>query len=201
MGRTVSGTSVDSAVWKGPSAPFQWARRRSGWRTRSTVWNAPFAFVVATASTTHLPARCASTRTFCPFRGGVSVPSTAAAPPNGEGFDGVASVSAPGPITSTWLVAVAVVLSDPVVVSVTVYVPAAAKVCAAVTPLAVVPSPKLHAYAVAADALASTVMPSGALPFATEVVNEAVAAFEPLDTACATPTTASRLAATRAVMR
>ena len=44
----------------------------------------------------------------------------AAAPPNGAGFDGVASVSAPGPIASTWLVAVAVWLSEPVTVSVTV---------------------------------------------------------------------------------
>ena len=48
------------------------------------------------------------------------MPLTAAAPPNGAGFEGVASVSAPGPIASTWLVAVAVWLSEPVTVSVTV---------------------------------------------------------------------------------
>ena len=84
------------------------------------MWNAPLSPVVATASTTHLPARCASTRTFWPATGGVRMPLTAAAPPNGAGFEGVASVSAPGPIASTWLVAVAVWLSEPVTVSVTV---------------------------------------------------------------------------------
>ncbi len=48
------------------------------------------------------------------------MPVTAAAPPNGAGLDGVASVSAPGPMASTWLVAVAIWLSDPVTFSVTV---------------------------------------------------------------------------------
>ncbi len=54
------------------------------------------------------------------------MPLTAAAPPYGAGLDGVASVSAPGPIARTWLVAVAVWLSEPVTVRVTVYVPAPA---------------------------------------------------------------------------
>ena len=101
MGRTVSGTELLSAVWNGPLAPFQRARRTSGRRTRRTVWNAPSSPVVATASTTHAPERCASTRTFWPATGGVRMPLTAAAPPNGAGFEGVASVRAPGPIAST----------------------------------------------------------------------------------------------------
>ena len=85
----------------------------------------PSAAVVATASTTQWPDRSASTRTFWPATAGVSVPWSAAAPPNGAGFDGVASVSAPGPIASTWLVAEAV-WPAAVAVSVTVYEPACA---------------------------------------------------------------------------
>ncbi len=132
----------------------------------------PFAAVVATASTTHLPERLASTRTFCPAAAGVSTPVMAAAPPYGAGCDGVASVTAPGPIASTWLVAVVVVPSGAVSVSVTVYEPAFAYVCLTVAPVPVVPSPKFQASIDPGAGVAFIVIVSGAPPF--RVVNAAV---------------------------
>ena len=136
-----------------------------------------------------------------PRPAGVSVPCSAAAPPNGAGFDGVASVSAPGPIASTWLVAEAVW-------------PAAgdrqrhgvrAGACIGVarrhagSPSGRRRSPT-RSVSPELSRVASTAIVSGVLPFGTDVVNDALTVLWRLETAWATPTSASRLATTSAAI-
>ena len=200
VGCTASRTGALSAMWNGPFTPFQRARRTSGRRTLSTVLKPPSAAVVATASTTQWPdaLRLDAHLLARDRRGERAVDRRRAA--ERRGLRRRCERERAGTDRQHLAGRRRGLAGEPVTVSVTVYEPAVHR-CGS-------PSRRSRSGHRRSPTrtrrpmsrVASTVIVSGVLPFGTDVVNDALTAAWRLETAWATPTSASRPATTSAAI-